>query len=86
MGKTGQEVLTTSLVEFSRHHPTRQDFETCQLTAWEDAPYFDYDDNEVDLPAIAFLTDLLAELGIHLEAGAGAPGFCFSTPAPRPTS
>ncbi len=40
------------------HHTSIQDFEAMQLAAWDDAPYMDYDDNEVDLPALAFQTRL----------------------------
>ncbi len=62
-----REVLVTAMAECSRYYPTVQNFEINQLLAWKDVPYFDYDDNEIDLPAIAFLSPLLCPKGVCLK-------------------
>ncbi len=64
-----RETLITAMAEFTRYWPTVQNFESWQLDAWEDAPYFDYDDNEIDLPAIGFLTRLFCPEGVCLADG-----------------
>ncbi len=65
-GQIRKEILITALSEFSRYYPSIQDFEWWQLEAWEDVPYLDYDDNTVNLPAIAFLTPLFCTHGACL--------------------
>lgn len=62
----GRETLITAMTEFSRYWPTVQDFEHYQLMAYEDVPYLDYDDNEINLPAIAFLTQNYCPAGMCL--------------------
>lgn len=57
-GNINEEVLVTAMSEFTRFWPTIQDFEQWQLEAYDDVPYFDYDDNQVNLPLIAFLSPL----------------------------
>ncbi len=43
MGKIGQEVLITAMTWFIRDWPSVQNFESWQLDAWDDVPYFDYE-------------------------------------------
>jgi len=66
-GAIDKTALVTALSEFNRYWPTVQDFEWGQMTAWEDVPYLDYDDNEIDLPAIGFLTDLFCPYGYCID-------------------
>jgi len=54
-----REVLITVLNEFNRYYPNIQGLEDTQLQAWDDVPYFDYDDNDIYLPAIAFVTSYI---------------------------
>jgi pimeloyl-ACP methyl ester carboxylesterase len=51
-------VLVKVVNEFTRYYPSVQSIEDLQLAAYADVPYFDYDDNPVNLPALAFLTRL----------------------------
>jgi pimeloyl-ACP methyl ester carboxylesterase len=53
-----KEILVKVVNEFSRYYPSVQSIEDLQLAAYGDVPYFDYDDNQVNLPALAFLTRL----------------------------
>lgn len=57
-GYIDKYTLVTALNEFARYYPSVQTLEDAQLLAYDDVPYFDYDDETVTLPAIAFLTDL----------------------------
>jgi hypothetical protein len=57
-GYIDRGVLVKALNEFSRYYPARQTFEDSQMLAYDDVPYFDYDDNDIYLPAIAFLSRL----------------------------
>ncbi len=66
-GLIDREVLITAMSEFTRYWPSVQNFESWQLDAWDDVPYFDYDDNEVDLPAIGFLTPFFCPGGVCLN-------------------
>lgn len=66
-GYIKKEVLIDIMGEFSRYWPTIQDFEQWQIESWDDVPYFDYDDNIIDLPAIAFLTPFFCPEGICLD-------------------
>jgi hypothetical protein len=50
--------LVDVLNEFCRYYPYIQTLEDTQLFAHDDVPYFDYDDNDIYLPMIAFLSKL----------------------------
>lgn len=66
-GYSNNDVMITTLAEFTRYWPKIQDFEQWQLMAYDDVPYFDYDDNEIDLPAIGFVTDYFCPDGTCLS-------------------
>jgi hypothetical protein len=51
-----KDVLVKVLNECTRDYPVIQLIEDLQLAAYDDVPYLDYDDNVVNLPALAFLT------------------------------
>lgn len=55
-GYIDRDVLVKTLNEFARYYPSIQTLEDLQMQAYADVPYFDYDDNPIDLPMIAFLT------------------------------
>ncbi|MEH0020165.1 MAG: hypothetical protein V6Z89_10955 [Desulfobacter sp.] len=57
-GSVPRDILVRACGEFSRYWPAIQDFESIQMAVHEDVPYLDYDDNPIDLPCIAFLTDM----------------------------
>lgn len=57
-GNIDKDILIKSLNDFTRYYPSIQTLEDLQMAAYDDVPYFDYDDNEIDIPAIAFVTDL----------------------------
>lgn len=56
-GNIDQDVLVKALNEFTRYYPAIQFLEDDQMMASLNVPYFDYDDNEIHLPAIAFVTN-----------------------------
>lgn len=58
-GYIDREVLVKSINEFSRYYPHIQSLEDTQMEAYDDVPYFDYDDNNISLPMIAFLTNYI---------------------------
>jgi pimeloyl-ACP methyl ester carboxylesterase len=55
-GYIDREILVKAINEFSRYYPHIQSLEDTQMEAYDDVPYFDYDDNDIYLPTIAFLT------------------------------
>lgn len=55
-GYIDRDVLVKILNEFTPYYPVLQILEDQQLYAYTDVPYFDYDDGDVYLPAIAFLS------------------------------
>ncbi|UCH94702.1 MAG: hypothetical protein JSV88_31185 [Candidatus Aminicenantes bacterium] len=55
-GYIDRDVLVDVLNEFSRYYPYIQTLEDLQLMAHEDVPYFDYDDNDIYLPMIGFVS------------------------------
>lgn len=55
-GYIDRDVLIRIVNEFDRFHPCIQTLEDIQMMAWDNVPFFNYDDNEVDLPAIAFMS------------------------------
>lgn len=56
-GYIDREVLVKAVNEFSRYYPHIQTLEDSQMEAYDDVPYFDYDDNDIYLPMVAFLTN-----------------------------
>ncbi len=65
-GSIDRDVLVKALNTFNRHYPYIQTLEDSQLDAYVDVPYLDYDDNEVFLPAIAFMSRLMCPQGVCL--------------------
>lgn len=58
-GSIDRDVLVTVIDEFTRYYPAIQSFEHLQLAAYNyDVPYFDYFQNQINLPALGFLTQL----------------------------
>lgn len=72
-GSIPRDILVKASAEFSRYWPAIQDFESIQLAVQEDVPYLDYDDNPVDLPCIAFLTDMFCPSGNCLDPAPSLP-------------
>ncbi len=66
-GAIDHDVLVTGLAEFTRYWPIVQNFEWWQLDAYDDVPYFDYDDNPIDLPAVAFLSRFFCPDAVCLD-------------------
>lgn len=66
-GNIQRDVLVTVLNEFARYLPLIQGLEDAQMAAYEDVPFLDYDDNDIYLPAIAFLTPLMCPGKICLQ-------------------
>ena len=58
-GYIRRDILVTVMNEFTRYTPNIQTLEDSQLMAHGDVPYFDYDDNDIFLPTIAFLTEIM---------------------------
>lgn len=56
-GYIDRDILVQAVNQFSRYAPNIQTLEDIQMMAHDDVPYFDYDDNDIFLPAIAFLTE-----------------------------
>lgn len=65
-GSIDRDVLVKALNSFNRHYPYIQTLEDSQLDAYVDVPYLDYDDNEVYLPAVAFMSRLMCPQGVCL--------------------
>ncbi|MBN2532036.1 MAG: hypothetical protein JXB88_04045 [Spirochaetales bacterium] len=63
-GYIAKDILVKIVNDFTRYYPSIQTIEDMQLAAYDDVPYFDYDDNVVDLPAIAFLTQINCPDGV----------------------
>ncbi len=57
-GYIDRDILVKVVNEIHRYYPNIQTLEDMQLGAHDDVPYFDYDDNDVYLPAIGFLSKL----------------------------
>lgn len=53
-GYIERDLLVKELNEFNPYYPNIQALEEMQLEAHGDVPYLDYDDNEIDLPALSF--------------------------------
>jgi hypothetical protein len=60
-------ILVRAINEFSRYYPNIQTLEDVQMAAYDDVPYLDYDDNDIYLPAIAFLSNLFCPFGTCLQ-------------------
>jgi pimeloyl-ACP methyl ester carboxylesterase len=60
------DVLIQTEANLTRYWPQIQNIEGSQMSAWEDCPYLDYDDNLADLPLIAFLSELFCPGGFCL--------------------
>lgn len=58
-GYIDRDVLVKALNEFSRYYPARQNLEDMLMQAYANVPYFDYDDNPIDLPMVAYLTSYI---------------------------
>ncbi len=58
-GFIDRDVLVKILNEFHRYYPYIHYLEDAQLMAHDNVPYFDYDDNDIHLPAVAFLTRIM---------------------------
>lgn len=58
-GYIDRDVLVKALNEFSRYYPARQNLEDMLMQAYADVPYFDYDDNPINLPMVAYLTSYI---------------------------
>lgn len=65
-GYIDRDVLVKVLNESTQYFPSIQTLESSQLMAYDDVPYFDYDDNPIYLPAIAFCSTLDCIQGICL--------------------
>ena len=65
-GYINRDVLIQAVNRFSRFHPYRQILEDLQLQAYENVPYFDYDDHDIYLPAAAFLSPVTCPAKICL--------------------
>ena len=61
-----RDVLIQTEANLTRYWPQVQNIEGSQMSAWEDCPYLDYDDNLADLPLIAFLSELFCPGGLCL--------------------
>lgn len=71
-GYIQRDVLVTTLDEFCRYSPHIQTLEESQMAAYDDVPYLDYDDNDIYLPTIAFLSNLFCPYG-----------YCLIDPSPN---
>ncbi len=65
-GFIDRNILVAALNEFTLYYPSLQTLESAMLDAYDDCPFLDYDDNDFNIPALAFATTLTCPNGICL--------------------